>query len=687
VQAYPVTYHRIGDTWDRTQRYALPSGTWTPASIARTSAGVLVQTFAATLTALGTPDADGNTHVLNTVATATQTAAWPLATLICDTTFTDASATPVVRSAEAFGIAATAHLPPVLDEYATLAVIPGDLVALLRGEQGPAGATGATGATGAAGAGVPTGGTTGQVLAKASNADRDTAWVNQTGGGGGATNLSYTASATSGVVVSDTGTDATIPAADATNAGLLTPAQFSKLAATSGTNTGDQDLSGYSLTSHAHTGTYDPAGTASSALSSHTAAGDPHPQYALESALGTAAAASTSDFTPAAHAGSGGTAHADAIASGASGFMTGADKAKLDGVAAGAQVNPASTDAVPEGSTNLYSTSARIRATLLTGLSTATATVVSATHTVLEAVGFLQKQVSDNATAITAKQDTLVSGSSIKTVNGVSLLGSGNLSVTADLTAPGPIGGTTPSTVAATTITASGAVTATKLVAQRSNNAAIVESGTTSADYRMRWATGNIIQFCNGDATGFIDVRAGCFEGDWQVGGYGLKAFNGGLYCLTPLLAPSNLTAGALFATGSGYNYDTAFGRSAAGIAEINNGTSGTYRDLKLRNHIGTGANVTGMAAKTADYTLTLNDHAATFDATAAARTATLPALSTVTAGQEYIVIKIDSSANALTLDGNAAETINGAANISTTTQWAALRVKANAGKSAWVTF
>jgi hypothetical protein len=47
----------------------------------------------------------------------------------------------------------------------------------------------------------------------------------------GATNLTYTASATNGIVVSDTGTDATIPAADGTNAGLMVPAQFTKLAA------------------------------------------------------------------------------------------------------------------------------------------------------------------------------------------------------------------------------------------------------------------------------------------------------------------------------------------------------------------------------------------------------------------------------------------------------------------------
>jgi hypothetical protein len=55
------------------------------------------------------------------------------------------------------------------------------------GPQGPAGPTGATGPAGVKGdpgVGVPTGGSTGQVLAKTSNADHATGWVDQTGGGG-----------------------------------------------------------------------------------------------------------------------------------------------------------------------------------------------------------------------------------------------------------------------------------------------------------------------------------------------------------------------------------------------------------------------------------------------------------------------------------------------------------------------
>lgn len=57
-----------------------------------------------------------------------------------------------------------------------------------QGDQGPQGLQGIQGPAGndgADGAGVPAGGTTGQVLAKASNADLDTEWVTPSAGGGG----------------------------------------------------------------------------------------------------------------------------------------------------------------------------------------------------------------------------------------------------------------------------------------------------------------------------------------------------------------------------------------------------------------------------------------------------------------------------------------------------------------------
>lgn len=57
--------------------------------------------------------------------------------------------------------------------------------------------------------------------------------INETfagGGGGGGANLDETLSATQVVITSDTGTDATIPAADTVNAGVMTKAMFDKLA-------------------------------------------------------------------------------------------------------------------------------------------------------------------------------------------------------------------------------------------------------------------------------------------------------------------------------------------------------------------------------------------------------------------------------------------------------------------------
>jgi len=82
----------------------------------------------------------------------------------------------------------------------------------------------------------------------------------------------------------------------------------------------DSSLAGKSNTSHNHAGVYDTAGSAAAAQSAAIAAS-----------------------APSAHVGAGGTAHANVVAGGAAGFMTGADKTKLDGIATGATAN--STDA------------------------------------------------------------------------------------------------------------------------------------------------------------------------------------------------------------------------------------------------------------------------------------------------------------------------------------------------------
>ena len=74
-----------------------------------------------------------------------------------------------------------------------------------------------------------------------------------------------------------------------------------------------------------------PAGTTDHSLLINLAA-DGHTQYHTD-------ARGDARYAPLAHVGSGGAAHALAVAAGASGFLSGADKTKLDGVAAGAEVN------------------------------------------------------------------------------------------------------------------------------------------------------------------------------------------------------------------------------------------------------------------------------------------------------------------------------------------------------------
>lgn len=90
---------------------------------------------------------------------------------------------------------------------------------------------------------------------------------------------------------------------------------------------------------------------------------------------------------------------------------------------------PGSTSAIPEGGSNLYFTGARVLATVLTGLSTATNIAISAGDSVLSAFGKLQKQITDLVATVAGKQASLVSGTNIKTVGGVSLLGSGDISI------------------------------------------------------------------------------------------------------------------------------------------------------------------------------------------------------------------------------------------------------------------
>lgn len=90
---------------------------------------------------------------------------------------------------------------------------------------------------------------------------------------------------------------------------------------------------------------------------------------------------------------------------------------------------------------------------------------------------------------------------------------------------------------------------------------------------------------------------------------------------------------------------------------------------------------VLSIVSKTAAYAATGNDRTILVDATSGAVTITLPAAASHS-GRIYTVKKIDSSANAVTVDGNAAETIDGAATDLLTEQWEALTIQCNG--TAW---
>lgn len=76
-----------------------------------------------------------------------------------------------------------------------------------------------------------------------------------------------------------------------------------------------------------------------------------------------------------------------------------------------------------------------------------------------------------------------------------------------------------------------------------------------------------------------------------------------------------------------------------------------------------------------ANYTVVSTDSLILIDATSANVTVTLPTAANST-GAVYTVKKIDSSGNSVIVDGNGSETIDGAANATTSTQYASFTMQ-----------
>jgi hypothetical protein len=76
-----------------------------------------------------------------------------------------------------------------------------------------------------------------------------------------------------------------------------------------------------------------------------------------------------------------------------------------------------------------------------------------------------------------------------------------------------------------------------------------------------------------------------------------------------------------------------------------------------------------GVTSVAADLTLNGSHDVVLVDTTAAVRTITLPAAASYK-GMLYTIVRITAGANAVTVDGNASETINAVANYSLSAQW-----------------
>lgn len=121
---------------------------------------------------------------------------------------------------------------------------------------------------------------------------------------------------------------------------------------------------------------------------------------------------------------------------------------------------------------------------------------------------------------------------------------------------------------------------------------------------------------------------------------------------------------------------DLVVSRISPGLAGIGLTAVGQYSgSLKLTNLIATG-NIAGatVAAKTSNYTVTASDFTVPGDATSGAITFTLPAATG--SGSVYNCAKVDGSANTVTLDGNASETINGSLTQVLSAQYSTLQIQ-----------
>ena len=256
-----------------------------------------------------------------------------------------------------------------------------------------------------------------------------------------ATNLGYTTAATTGVVTSSTGTNATLPAATTALAGLLTGVDKTKL---DGIATGAQvnvatnltkTTSVTDVTINSSTGanvaigaaTTSVAGVMTKALYDNVIANNAKVSNVTTN-LGYTA--STTNGVVTSSDGTNATLPL-VVSNGNAGLMTGGDKLKLDGIAAGAQVNVATNLGITAGTTAgpIVTSSTGTNATLPTASATASGVVTTGTQTWAGAKTFsstITGSISGNAGTVTARTIAL---SGAATGTATSFNGSANITI------------------------------------------------------------------------------------------------------------------------------------------------------------------------------------------------------------------------------------------------------------------
>lgn len=113
-----------------------------------------------------------------------------------------------------------------------------------------------------------------------------------------------------------------------------------------------------------------------------------------------------------------------------------AEQSKLGAIAPGATANATdaqlrdrSTHTGSQAASTISDLAAAVRGVVMTGVSFVTATAGLATDSLLVFLGKLQAQINGLVTTVAGKQDALVSGTTLKTVNGTSLLGAGDIAL------------------------------------------------------------------------------------------------------------------------------------------------------------------------------------------------------------------------------------------------------------------